>query len=1249
MLKFEGLVFVSTDTFFFKAPKEALAEVSAKGSTEGSTEPTSTKAGFAHYQLPARTKIPVTPAYKNVARNPVLADLDSRYLAIKKRNPMGAPIETEMDFIEFLFSDGTTFSFAELMHAPAAYQDCLPRFLTPIFIPWAALKEKYCTDSTKSKHLEKYFFALSPFINFYKSVDGRPKWHKKPEIEREDWSWVATAFLSYLSQHYPSLEHEFPILIAFSKNYQAPRQTFVCQSLRLQKDWPLEWSLERSSKKESYGKDYWDPETYSFKKVLQERYAYKAQLQFGSGMTTEASHQQNKDATTSGYCVFASSWAIQIHDRVELILFNQPIQKLQSLDHLTLGTQSQFPVMAEMLLLEPSELQTLTQSKGFLPPITTTSIPYFLKKNIFFHLDPVVFELEAFIESEPVRFQAMNLPQIYIQALQGVKNGFKTFSKDDPKNLVLQTKGAKRDLGLKFLRHSGIFLFNLYEICYYLTYKKSSTQEHFLDEAEFLDFLFKRSIKLVMINQDADANPVQSLGPRIVQFYQNTVETLFHGLSKDFLDVVNNQLIEFKGTHHFPLAFLLSLVDTYLQTKGADIFAKESIRDFYLGSTDEEELPPYEHLNYQRLGELPSAIDLISYQIPFLKDSFFLLAELLESQGFEIYVNNERLNKLDLAQLEIKLSEDQQVDWFSLHPEIFFNGKKLQSQDLESIVKNRVLFHDGNYYLISKKDLPKAKSLNTFWEQILNNQYGKTKAANAGQLPSFLAFDLFWLKNQGFKIEGLDKVAATMKMIEQIENRQARHPDIPKYEILKSYQKEGVQWLLDLYELKLGALLCDEMGLGKTAQAICFLDILKKQHTKNKKSHGPHLIIVPSSLVYNWQSEFEKFAPSVQTQLVLSKVHMKSADEKADVWITTYGIFSENDQYFNERKWDVIIFDEAQFMKNSGSQRAKAALKIKSQFRCLLTGTPLENHIKEFITLMEISVPGSVVSPASKDIVFNPDHPGYFEYIDYLRKRLKPLICRRTKKSAQLDLPEKMESQLFIEFDQAQKDLYKKVAASYNDQVKTLIQTEGEQKAQLNMLTALLKLRQICSHPGVMDPSLVSPKLQYILEQVEEVVDSGESILIFTQFRYTLFALEKELQKLAPTFVLHGGLSSKQRSDVLNEFNTNGKPSIMVMTLKVGGVGLNLTKASYVYHMDPWWNPAVEAQATDRAHRLGQTKMVNIYKLAMRHSLEEKIFHLQKQKKKIFDILMNHEEFEKIETDKSWLSKEDFDFLLGAT
>lgn len=600
---------------------------------------------------------------------------------------------------------------------------------------------------------------------------------------------------------------------------------------------------------------------------------------------------------------------------------------------------------------------------------------------------------------------------------------------------------------------------------------------------------------------------------------------------------------------------------------------------------------------------------------------------------------------------------EEKAQWFDLHPEIFFNGIKVANDDVQLKLQGQqygFVEYRGQIYRIDKKQLPNLKTLQRFWRRL------QMKAGSSGfkgnqlqvlKLERSRALELLMLRQLGVKIEVSGSWQEVFDYFDKGLGRKNLNYPKTLEDVLLKHQKEGSQWLWDLYQLRLGAILADEMGLGKTLQMLGFLSCLR-----DKKELQKSVVVVPTSLLYNWIEEEKKFKLHLPIGVLngLDGQELEAALTKPEdsLFLTTYGYLIENAEAFQKVNWNVVIFDEAQALKNITSQRTAAAKKLKARFKVCLTGTPMENNYVEFFSLCDLVVPGCLGDLGSFRREFRSLEVRS-DLIRELKLTSKPLLLRRTKKQVELNLPEKYLHQIHLPFEHQQKDIYKQMAMGFSKQVEKLINDHGESKAQISMFSALMRLRQICSDPAAV-PGVqykgIPAKIEHFFNSIEEHLENGESVIVFTQFLATLERLKKELSlRKIEHYLLKGSISSQERLRIIGDFNKSENPAVMLMTLKTGGVGLNLTKASVVYHLEPWWNPAVENQATDRAHRMGQTKNVRVFNLLIEGSLEQKISELKVRKQAAFDKLFSNQE-ETIDTtaDKDQaLSKEDFFYLLS--
>jgi superfamily II DNA or RNA helicase len=638
--------------------------------------------------------------------------------------------------------------------------------------------------------------------------------------------------------------------------------------------------------------------------------------------------------------------------------------------------------------------------------------------------------------------------------------------------------------------------------------------------------------------------------------------------------------------------------------------------------------------------------------------------QVLIPHGFKIYFKDQAIQELQEDEFHVDFilksglegeEERKFFNWFELNPKFFLRGEEVDPDNFLNLSGGGVIEYGGKLFLVPQKQMPSLRRLEHFWLKLQKGKVETQKKKNGDsiyKLPRSQTLELLALRASGIGIRGDEEWRNLCYFYDNLGSvRHDQKLSEATRGILKPYQALGVQWLQDLYNLRLGALLADDMGLGKTLQTLSFLDGLRE-----KKEMGQVLIVVPSSLIFNWQSEIEKFTPELSLTVFSNRecgaIGRRLEAKEEMLVIITYGLLLEHEEFLSQYKWKVLIFDEAQNLKNITSKRTSAARSLIAQFRICLTGTPMENHYGEFYSLVDLLVPGSLgkIEDFRRQFV-NSEMVTRLEMED-LKLKIKPLLLRRTKKEILAQLPEKQETKISIAFEDRQKEIYRDIALSYNQKVQETMEGQGEASVQLQMLTALLRLRQACSDPAAL-PNVryekVPPKLETLLDSIREIVESGESALVFTQFLQTLEHTTKILQAAKiPVFVLHGGVPTKQRQKILSEFDKMTGGAVLVMTLKTGGVGLNLTKASYVFHLEPWWNPSVENQATDRAHRIGQHKAVQVFRYIMHESLEEKIELLKDRKDRKFQSLFcNTEKDVEVGTGNNALSKQDFDLLLG--
>ncbi|SHG26247.1 DEAD/DEAH box helicase [Ornithinibacillus halophilus] len=462
-------------------------------------------------------------------------------------------------------------------------------------------------------------------------------------------------------------------------------------------------------------------------------------------------------------------------------------------------------------------------------------------------------------------------------------------------------------------------------------------------------------------------------------------------------------------------------------------------------------------------------------------------------------------------------------------------------------------------------------------------------------------------------------------------------PEEQEYELpedlnasLRNYQMTGYQWFKSLSDYHLGGILADDMGLGKTLQSIAFITSVP--------SDKPHLIVAPSSVVYNWKNEFEKFSPKLSVEIMTGSPEIRhqkfEQDEKKDIWITSYATLRQDIDFYKELSFETLILDEAQYIKNYATKTSKAIRNVKASKRFALSGTPIENSIEELWAIFQVVLPGLMPNQKTFKQLGN----------EKIAAITKPFILRRLKQDVLKELPDKIESVSVSELTNEQKELYVGYLRQVQQDAVQSMKESGFQQNRMKILAGLTRLRQICCHPSLFMENYLgkSGKLEQLMETIENALNNNKRMLIFSQFTSMHEIIRKKLEdKGIDYFYLDGQTKSQDRVTMSDRFN-NGERDIFLISLKAGGTGLNLTGADTVILYDLWWNPAVEDQATGRAHRFGQKNVVQVIRMITEGTIEEKIFELQQKKRELIDQVIQPGE-----TMLSSLSEEDVRELLS--
>ncbi len=527
---------------------------------------------------------------------------------------------------------------------------------------------------------------------------------------------------------------------------------------------------------------------------------------------------------------------------------------------------------------------------------------------------------------------------------------------------------------------------------------------------------------------------------------------------------------------------------------------------------------------------------------------------------------------------------------------------------LESIKDNKTFFRkqDGSFF---------APGIDTFSSIGLLHTLGFTKediSRGKKQVSGNNVFYLAELKKKAL-IQGEESFDEFVNELESLK------PEIPEHidKVLRGYQRDGVRWLYQLSRYSFGGILADEMGLGKTLQVIAFVMSTKREL--------PALVVAPSSLTYNWQSEIAKFAPDATSVIIegTKEERIRLLDEATDVdfIITSYPLMRRDMELYKKREFSYLFIDEAQYIKNPSTMNSKSVKKIKAGGYFALSGTPIENSLSELWSIFDFVMKGYLYSQKDflarfQNKIMKSEDSGT---ISELRNKIQPFILRRMKKDVLKELPEKIENTVYAGLETEQKKMYEAYLKVARNEVSYM--SEVGEENQMKILSLLMRLRQICCHPRLFDSSYKdeSGKLQLFEELISSSISEGHRILVFSQFTSMLSIIRERLDGMGVSyFYLDGQTHAEERVELVNRFN-KGERDVFLISLKAGGTGLNLVGADTVIHYDPWWNPAVMDQATDRAHRIGQKSRVQVIKLATKGTIEEQIIKLQEQKRALAD------------------------------
>ena len=605
----------------------------------------------------------------------------------------------------------------------------------------------------------------------------------------------------------------------------------------------------------------------------------------------------------------------------------------------------------------------------------------------------------------------------------------------------------------------------------------------------------------------------------------------------------------------------------------------------------------------------------------------FIMKDLLQLASKYRVVGTDKLRKYNIRAIKPKVigNFSHSIDFLEGEIELDLEGEKFSILDVLSAYRkdSYIMLSDGTSALINKKYIEKL-------ERIFKDSDKKQVKLSFFDLP--LVEEL--IEDKIFS-EEMNKSRAFFKGINNIKDYKVPAPKVNA--TLREYQEYGYKWLSYLMDNHLGGCLADDMGLGKTLQAIALLTRLHGK--KGKKS----LVVMPKSLIYNWDGEIKKFSPKLKVGIYYGNFRNKGIIDKNEVILTTYGTVRNDIEMIRDYYFDCVILDESQNIKNVNAQTTKAIMLLNSGHRVALSGTPIENNLSELYSLFRFLNPSmfGTLDEFNTFYAIPIQRENDTDAIEELRKKVYPFILRRIKKEVLKDLPDKIEKTMYIEMNPEQKKLYEERRMYYYKMVHSQIQENGIGKTQFFILQALNELRQITSCPEAKSHGVMSSKREVLINNIVEAVENGHKVLVFTNYINSINSICEDLDRNGIKYLSMSG-STKDRQLLVDKFQKDSKYKVFVMTLKTGGVGLNLTAADTIFIYDPWWNKTVENQAIDRAYRLGQDRTVFSYKLILKDTIEEKILQLQESKIKLLDNLIS-EDNATLKT----LTEKDIEFILG--
>ena len=618
---------------------------------------------------------------------------------------------------------------------------------------------------------------------------------------------------------------------------------------------------------------------------------------------------------------------------------------------------------------------------------------------------------------------------------------------------------------------------------------------------------------------------------------------------------------------------------------------------------------------------------------------FFLFVDAMKDMKIPVYGFDALKNfRFNTSKPNTKIFISSNTDWFDARVDIIFGDQKVTVAEVKRALANKQQFvqlNDGTLGILPEEWLKKYSLLFRVGE-------GKTNNLKLSRYHLSVIDELYETRDEEELSVQLEEKYGNLREFNKITEIE---PPYHLRMILRPYQTAGFQWLNYLREIKWGGILADDMGLGKTIQALSFMEYFKTTNGLMKA-----LVVCPTTLIYNWENEIRKFTPGLTYHIHHGGARTRDREEmmKYDVTITTYGTLRSDIKLLTTIAFDYVVLDESQAIKNPASKVTKAACLLNAKNRLCMSGTLLQNNTFDLFAQMNFLNPGMLGSMEffRQEFAIPIDKFGEADRKEHLKKILYPFILRRTKEQVAKDLPEKIETVLFCEMEDEQRKIYDAYRNDFRDQILGTIETQGIQKSQLTILQGLMKLRQICDSPAILNETEKFPnhsiKLDELSRELSEDI-SNHKALVFSQFLGMLALIRQKLDELGIKYeYFDGSTSAPDREKAIQSFQNDDTVRVFLISLKAGGVGLNLTAADYVYIVDPWWNPAVEQQAIDRTHRIGQTKNIFAYRMICKDTIEDKILHLQDRKRALAKELITDDA-----TFVKTLTREDVEYLFS--